>query len=154
MSAIFFSLLGEGEGGVEAPEGGGGSDFYGKAQEGGISRTGGAEGPGGCLQRIGEFLGGGGLNIFFRGRNVHQGEDFRKLLPSVFLPLSLLHVEVGWRFFSEAQFQERKGHINSEKSLGHEPGVCSCTKEIRRKKKKSKKAKKAKKKEKQRKTDT
>ena len=32
----------------------------------------GGEGPGGCLRRTGEFWGGGGLNIFFRGRNVHQ----------------------------------------------------------------------------------
>ena len=30
-------------------------------------------GPGRCLPRIGEFGGGGGLNVFFRGRNVHQG---------------------------------------------------------------------------------
>ena len=44
-----------------------------KPRGGGFSRTGGAEAPGGCLQRIGEFFGGGGgLNIFFRGRNVHQ----------------------------------------------------------------------------------
>ena len=34
------------------------------------TRTGGAEGPGGCLQRIGES--GEGLNIFFRDQNVHQ----------------------------------------------------------------------------------
>ena len=32
----------------------------------------GAEGPGGSLRQIREFGGGGGLNIFFRGRNVHQ----------------------------------------------------------------------------------
>ena len=38
---------------------------------GGFSRTGGAEGPGGCLQRN-WGISGGGLNIFFRGRNVHQ----------------------------------------------------------------------------------
>ena len=31
------------------------------------------EGPGGCLRRIGEFLGvGGALNFFLRARNVHQ----------------------------------------------------------------------------------
>ena len=38
--------------------------------EGG-GRPGGAEGLAGCLRRIGE-LGGGGLNIFLGGRNVHQ----------------------------------------------------------------------------------
>ena len=33
----------------------------------GVSRTGGAEGPGGCLRRIGESWGGGGVNFFFFG---------------------------------------------------------------------------------------
>ena len=34
-----------------------------------------SEGPGGCLRRIGEFLGGGwGLTIFFRPRILHQEE--------------------------------------------------------------------------------
>ena len=46
------------------PGGGGGSVFCWKIQEGGVSRRGGAEGPGGSLRRIGE-LGAGGLNIFF-----------------------------------------------------------------------------------------
>ena len=31
-----------------------------------------AEGPGGCLRRIGEFFGGGAKYFFCRGRNVHQ----------------------------------------------------------------------------------
>ena len=39
---------------------------------GGSPGGGGAEGPGGCLRRIGEFGGGGGLNIFFMGPNVLQ----------------------------------------------------------------------------------
>ena len=42
---------------------GGGSVFFIKKnshQEGGVSRTGGAEGPGGCLWRIGDLGGGGG----------------------------------------------------------------------------------------------
>ena len=67
---FYFFLLGEAEGGVRGG-GGGGVDFLLKIPGGGVSRRGGAEGPGGCLQRIWE-LGGGGLNIFFRGRNVHQ----------------------------------------------------------------------------------
>ena len=46
---------------------GGGVDFFVEKPR----RGGGAEGPGVCLRRIGEF-GGGGLNIFFRGRNVHH----------------------------------------------------------------------------------
>ena len=37
-----------------------------------MGRPGGAEGPGGCLRRIGEFLRGGGAKSFFRGRNVHR----------------------------------------------------------------------------------
>ena len=70
---FYFFLFGEGEGGSEAPSGGG-SVFYFKSQEGGgFPGRGGAEGPGGCLRQIGAFFGGGGgLNIFFRGRNVHQ----------------------------------------------------------------------------------
>ena len=48
---------------IENPTRGGGVDF--------------GEGSGGCLWRIGEFLGGGGgLNIFFRARNVHQ--DYKR----------------------------------------------------------------------------
>ena len=66
---FFFFCLGRGTRESEAP-GGGESVFYWKFQEGGVSRTGGAEGPGGCLQRIGGSW--GGVNIFFRGRNVHQ----------------------------------------------------------------------------------
>ena len=71
---IFF-LLGEGEGGVWGARrgGGGGLVFYWKSQGGGFEE---GEGPGARLRRIGDFSGvvggGGGLNIFFRGRNVHQ----------------------------------------------------------------------------------
>ena len=36
----------------------------------------GGEGPGGCLRRIGEFFGGGGLNIFFGAETVHQDFQF------------------------------------------------------------------------------
>ena len=65
-----FSAPGEGEEGVRGT-GKGGFDFFFKIPRGGFLRGGGAEGPGGCLQRIGEW-GGGGLNFFFRGRNAHQ----------------------------------------------------------------------------------
>ena len=57
---FIFSALGRGKGESEAP----------KRSPGG----GGAEGPGGCLRRIGE-LGKGGLNIFFSGRDAHQEFD-------------------------------------------------------------------------------
>ena len=69
---FYFFLLGEGEGGVRgARPRGRGRFFFLKSQEGGgVSRGGG--GAGGCLSRIGEFFLGGGVNIFFRGRNVHQ----------------------------------------------------------------------------------
>ena len=66
----FFSARGGGRGSPRPP-GGGGVDFLLKIPEGGGSPGGeGAEGPGGCLRRIGDF-GGGGAKYFFRGRNVH-----------------------------------------------------------------------------------
>ena len=57
--SFFFFLLGEGEGGVGARRGGG-FDFLLKIPGGGFSGGRGAEGPGGCLRRIGDFWGGGG----------------------------------------------------------------------------------------------
>ena len=51
----FFFARGRGRGVVEAPEGGGGSFFYGKAQKGGGLQ----DGRGRYLQRIREFGGGG-----------------------------------------------------------------------------------------------
>ena len=68
---FIFVRLGEGEGGVRGRRGGGVVDFLLKIPEGGGVSPGGAEGPGGCLRQIGDFWG-GVLNIFFRGRNVHQ----------------------------------------------------------------------------------
>ena len=60
---FYFFLLGEGEGGVRGARKGGGDPFFIEhPRRGGVPA--GAEGPGGCLRRIGEF-GGGGLNIFF-----------------------------------------------------------------------------------------
>ena len=60
----------------EAPGAGGGSDFLLKIPGGGgVSLAGGggeAMVPGGCLRGIG---GGGGLNIFFRGRNSHRASS-------------------------------------------------------------------------------
>ena len=60
---------------MESPrrqEGGGGSVSSENPRRGGRFSWRG-EGRGGCLRRIGEFArGGGGLNIFFRGRNVRQ----------------------------------------------------------------------------------
>ena len=59
-----------GEGGARGA-GGGGIRFF--IPGGGRFRGGGgAEGPGGCLRRIGEFFLGGGPKFFFRARNVHQ----------------------------------------------------------------------------------
>ena len=61
VSDIFYCFRsGRGKGESEAP-GGGGVDFLLKG--GGSPERDGAEGPGGCLRRIGEL--GGGLNIFF-----------------------------------------------------------------------------------------
>ena len=79
---FYFVLVGEGEGGVRhARREGGGSFFFLESPRTGwcsvvfgVPGGGEAEGLGGCLRRIGEFFGGGGggLNIFLRGRNVCQ----------------------------------------------------------------------------------
>ena len=68
---FYFFLLGEGRGNLRRQDrGGGGIGFLLKIPGGGgVSKE--AEGPGGCLWRI-RNLGVGGLNIFFRGRNVLQ----------------------------------------------------------------------------------
>ena len=70
----FFFLLGGAEGGVRGDRGGGGGGsffFYSKSQEGGCLPGGGGRGELG--ERLRGILGGAGLNIFFRGRNPHQG---------------------------------------------------------------------------------
>ena len=74
---FYFFLFGEGEGGVRGRRGGEGGRFLLKIPGGGVSRRG-AEWPGGCLRQLGIFGGGGGLNIFFRGRIVHQAWYFLK----------------------------------------------------------------------------
>ena len=61
---FYFFLLGEGEGGR------------------GAGRTEGAEGPGGCLRRIGK-LGGGGQNIFFGAEMSTKITHFRKAQMSI-----------------------------------------------------------------------
>ena len=72
VSDIFYFSCSGGKGESEAP-GKGGVRFLLKIPGGGGFPGGrGVEGPGGCLRRIGEFLGRGGGNIFFQGRNVHQ----------------------------------------------------------------------------------
>ena len=69
---LFFSARGGGRGSPRRREGVGGRFLLKIPGAGGVSGGGGPEGPGGCLRRIGDFGGGGDLNIFFRGRNVHQ----------------------------------------------------------------------------------
>ena len=66
---LCFFCSGKGKGESEAP-GGGGSFFIENARRG-EGFPGGAEGPAGCLRRIGEL---GGVFFFFSGRNVHQVE--------------------------------------------------------------------------------
>ena len=58
MDVSDFFLLGEGEGGVEAPEGGGGSVFHCKAEEGGGGVSG--QGGEGVCSRLENFGGGRG----------------------------------------------------------------------------------------------
>ena len=58
---FYFFLLGEGEWGVRGAGGGGGVGFLLESpRKGGVSRTGGAEGMGGCLQRYRRIFGRGG----------------------------------------------------------------------------------------------
>ena len=73
MFRIFFNFFcsGEGKGESEAPGGGGGGDFLWKIPGGGgVSVWVGAEGRGAGW--VFAETRGGGLNIFFRGRNAHQ----------------------------------------------------------------------------------
>ena len=70
----FFSFCsGRGRGESEAP---GGDRFFIEKPRRGGGRPGGAERPGGCLRRIGEFLG-GGLNIFFENQKWRLRNDSR-----------------------------------------------------------------------------
>ena len=70
---LFFSAR-EGEGGVRdrARGGGGGRFFIEKSQEAGLQEGEGPRGRKGVCGELGSW--GGGLNIFFRGRNVHQAK--------------------------------------------------------------------------------
>ena len=61
----FFSARGGGKGESETP--GGVGDWFFLKIPGGGGGPGGAEGPGGCLRRIRNFFGVGGLNFFFSG---------------------------------------------------------------------------------------
>ena len=74
---IFFFGSGRGKGESEAAGRGGGRIFIENPRRGGGSPGGGTEGPGGVCSELGIFLG-GGLNIFFRGRNVQQASDAQK----------------------------------------------------------------------------
>ena len=82
---FLFFLLGEGKGESRC-RGWVGLFFLLKIPGGGEGFRRG-EGPGGCLQRIGEFVfGGGDLNFFFRGRNVHQESGRPSKWPPECLP--------------------------------------------------------------------
>ena len=75
---FFFFRLGRGKGESEAP-GGEGDRFSieNPRREGSLGR----EGPRcreGVCSELGDFGGGGGLNIFWGGRNVHQAEASEK----------------------------------------------------------------------------
>ena len=68
---LFFSCLGRGRGSPRRRGGGEGWFFYWKSQEGG--EAGRSRGAGRVsAANWGIFEGGGGLDIFFRGRNVHR----------------------------------------------------------------------------------
>ena len=89
---FFFSARGGGRGESEAP-GREAIGFLLKIPGGGGVSRGGAEGKGVCLQPIGE-LGGGGLNIFYRGRNVHQVSGFMFVVVLVLVVVGKLVVMV------------------------------------------------------------
>ena len=80
---FYFCLLGAGEGG-RLRRWGWGIGFLLKIPKGGGGGPGGAEGPAGRVSVANWeiFGGGGGLNIFFRGRNVHQVKVRGGSLPS------------------------------------------------------------------------
>ena len=85
---FYFFLLGEGEGGVRG--GGEGGDFRfllkipgGGSPGGGLQEGEGKRGREGVCGESGNLRRGGGLNIFFRGRNVHQGQDLKANLVNV-----------------------------------------------------------------------
>ena len=63
---LFFFCSGRGNGESEVPGGGGGVCFLIESPKGGVSRTGGADGPEGCLQPVGGF-GRGLAKYFFSG---------------------------------------------------------------------------------------
>ena len=71
LDIFYFFLLGEGEGGVRRDREGGGVGFLLKIPGGGGLPRGG-EGAGRESAGNSGELGGGGLNIFFRGRNARQ----------------------------------------------------------------------------------
>ena len=64
---FIFSARGRGSGSSRRLEGGGGSVFYRKSQEGEVSQERGAEGLGGWEAGCGEFWAGGGPKYFFEG---------------------------------------------------------------------------------------
>ena len=67
---FFFSAQGGGRGSLRLREGAGGSVFYLKSQEGGGGGSPAQEGPRGregVCGELGNFFGGGGLNLFFSG---------------------------------------------------------------------------------------
>ena len=76
---FYFFCSGRRKGGSEAAGRGGGDFFIENPREGGgLQERDGAEGPKGCLRRIGDW-GGGGLNIFF-------GPKCPPSLPGVAIP--------------------------------------------------------------------
>ena len=81
VSDIFYFFFCSGRGSPRRQERVGGVGLLFKIPGGGGVSRGGGGFQEGCLERIGEFGGNleGGLNIFFGGRNVHQGNDGRRV---------------------------------------------------------------------------
>ena len=76
VSDIFYFSPARGGGrGSPRPPGGGGGRFCIENPRRGGGAPGGPRGQEGVCGELG-ILGGGGLNIFFRGRNVHKGRDW------------------------------------------------------------------------------
>ena len=78
---LFFSARGGGRGSPRPRGGGGGLVFVENPIKGLWAPSpggGGAEGPGGCLRRIGDFLGGGGGKYFFSGPKCPPSSFFRE----------------------------------------------------------------------------
>ena len=118
VSDIFYFLCsGEGKGESDAPGRGGGVDFLLKNARGGSQERG--EGEGAGWVSVGNFGVGGGLNIFFRGRNAQS--DMR-WLQKYALPISLLESKPAASFLRAPKSSSSPGNIHIRRHVDTKVG--------------------------------